>query len=186
MDRRHFAVLFLVAATLAQAPQVRAQALELSSSDIDAAEPLGAAFVFNSMGCTGGNRSPQLAWHGIPDGTKSLALTMFDPDVPGGGFWHWVVVDLPASATSLPRDAGAVDGHGLPSGARQLPNDFGARAWGGPCPPAGDAPHHYVFTLYALKSGSLGLGANASAAAAASAADKNALAKATLTARYGR
>jgi Raf kinase inhibitor-like YbhB/YbcL family protein len=185
MTRRSLSAL-VAASALAPVLPSHGQALALSSTDIDASKPIGTAFVYDRMGCNGGNRSPQLAWHGTPPGTKSLALTVFDPDAPGGGFWHWAVVGLPASTTSLARDAGAVDGHGLPSGARQLANDFGVRGWGGPCPPAGDPPHHYVFTLYALKVEALDLAPDAGAAAAAAEAGKNALAKATLTARYGR
>jgi Raf kinase inhibitor-like YbhB/YbcL family protein len=176
----------MTSVALSQVQLAQAQGLVLSSADLDAAKPIPAAFVYDRSGCAGGNRSPQLAWHGVPQGTKSLALTVFDPDAPGGGFWHWAVVDLPASTSALPRDAGAADGHGLPGGARQLANDFGERAWGGPCPPKGDAPHRYVFTLYALKVPALGVGSDAGAAAAAAEAGKNALAQATLTARYGR
>jgi Raf kinase inhibitor-like YbhB/YbcL family protein len=185
MTRRSLSALVAASAFAPVLPS-HGQSLALTSTDIDATKPIGTAFVYDRMGCTGGNRSPQLGWHGTPPGTKSLALTVFDPDAPGGGFWHWAVVGLPPTTTSLARDAGAVDGHGLPGSARQLANDFGVRGWGGPCPPAGDLPHHYVFTLYALKVEALELAPDAGAAAAAAEAGKNALAKATLTARYGR
>ncbi len=99
-------------------------------------------------GCGGENVSPQLAWTGAPAETRSFALTCFDPDAPTGcGFWHWVVADIPASVTSLEEGAAT---KGLPRGTVQGMTDYGTAAWGGPCPPPGDAPHRYIFTVYAL------------------------------------
>ena len=88
------------------------------------------------------------------EGTRSLALLVHDPDAPtgGAGWWHWLVLNIPASATGLAKDAGKSDGSNLPPGAVQINTDFGAPGWGGPCPPVGDKPHRYVFTLYALTS----------------------------------
>lgn len=114
-------------------------------------------FVANGFGCTGSNLSPELVWSHVPVGTLSLALTVHDPDAPtGSGFWHWAVYNLPPSAAGLARGAGNAMAT-LPSPAVAGMNDFhdtgvtGANGlYGGPCPPVGDAPHRYVFTLYAL------------------------------------
>lgn len=114
-------------------------------------------FVANGFGCTGGNVSPELVWSHVPAGTKSLALTVHDPDAPtGSGFWHWAVYNLPPTLRGLPRGAGNSFAT-LPAPAVAGMNDFhdtgvsGANGlYGGPCPPAGDAPHRYVFTLYAI------------------------------------
>jgi Raf kinase inhibitor-like YbhB/YbcL family protein len=96
--------------------------------------------VFN--GCGGKNVSPQLSWSGAPAGTKSFAITCFDPDAPtGSGYWHWLAFDIPAKTTSL--DAGAKVG-------KTGRTDYGMAGYGGPCPPKGDIPHRYIFTVYAL------------------------------------
>jgi Raf kinase inhibitor-like YbhB/YbcL family protein len=103
------------------------------------------------FGCSGGNKSPELSWSGAPDGTKSFALTVFDPDAPtGSGFWHWVVVNIPPTVTELPMDAGNPRSGLMPQGAREIRTDFGTPGYGGPCPPLGDHPHRYFFTVYAV------------------------------------
>lgn len=103
------------------------------------------------FGCSGGNQSPQLAWSGAPDGTRSFAVTCFDPDAPtGSGFWHWVVANIPASVSELPLDAGNPASGKLPAGAVTLRNDAGTNAYAGPCPPQGDHPHRYYFTVFAV------------------------------------
>ena len=95
-------------------------------------------------GVGGANVSPALAWSGAPEGTRSYAITCFDPDAPtGSGWWHWVVTDIPAGVTSL------AEGAPLPEGARTWANDYGYPGWGGPWPPPGPA-HHYVFTVFAV------------------------------------
>jgi len=105
---------------------------------------------FDGFGCSGENVSPPIRWSGVPEGAKSLALLVHDPDAPtgGAGWWHWSVVDIPVSADGLPE--GATADAGLPAGARLGPTDFGRPGWGGPCPPEGHGRHRYVFTLYAL------------------------------------
>jgi Raf kinase inhibitor-like YbhB/YbcL family protein len=114
-------------------------------------------FVLNGFGCTGGNVSPELVWRNVPAGTKSLSLQIHDPDAPtGSGFWHWAVYNIPTTATGLAQGAGNAPGS-LPAPAYGGNTDFvdtGATGvngnYGGPCPPTGDKPHRYVFTLYAL------------------------------------
>jgi Raf kinase inhibitor-like YbhB/YbcL family protein len=156
--------------------------LHLTSADLKGT--FAPSQIFNGFGCTGGNVSPQLSWTGAPAGTKSFALTVFDPDAPtGSGWWHWVVVNIPVSAAQLP--AGA-SGAKMPAGALETRTDFGKPGYGGPCPPASDPPHHYVFTLYALKVEKLDLDAQASGAMAGFMIRQNKLASAALTATYAR
>ena len=117
------------------------------------------------FGCAGGNKSPHLAWSGAPAGTKSFAVTCFDPDAPtGSGFWHWLVVNIPADVTELALDAGNRNAPKLPKGALQTRTDFGAPGYGGPCPPPGDHPHRYLFTVFAVGAESLQVTADTSAA----------------------
>ncbi len=102
-----------------------------------------------------GNRSPALRWSGAPEGTKTFALTLYDPDAPtGSGFWHWAVYNIPADVTSLPAGAGT-DGP-LPDGAIVLPNEMRGEEFTGAAPPPGDGEHRYFFTVSAL-SGTLDL-----------------------------
>ncbi|QGM45979.1 YbhB/YbcL family Raf kinase inhibitor-like protein [Methylocystis heyeri] len=165
-----------------------AQAFELKSPDLAAQKPIAEKFVYNSFGCKGENVSPALEWTDPPAGAKSFAVLVHDPDAPtgGAGFWHWLLVDIPASTRSLPEGAGSADGKKLPAGARQLETDFGEPGYGGPCPPPGHGVHHYNFTVYALPVEKLDLPANARTALIGFSINKAALAKATLTATYGR
>jgi Raf kinase inhibitor-like YbhB/YbcL family protein len=173
---------------LSLGPFACASALELKSADIQVGQPIGQKFVYDSLGCNGQNISPELIWSDPPEGTKSFAVVVHDPDAPtgGAGFFHWIVADIPASVRSLPQGAGAADGKKLAAGSRQLENDFGDPGWGGPCPPPRASAHRYNFTIYALGIERLGLPANAKASVAQSAIEKNALAKATISSRYGR
>lgn len=139
------------------------------------------------FGCNGRNRSPHLRWEGAPAGTKSFAITCFDPDAPtGSGFWHWVVVNIPPGATELPLDAGAPTSGKLPAGALQVRTDFGKPGYGGPCPPEGDHPHRYVFTAHAVSMDKLPVTADTSAAVVGFYLNSNTLAKASLMALYKR
>ncbi|UQN05820.1 YbhB/YbcL family Raf kinase inhibitor-like protein [Deinococcus sp. QL22] len=141
--------------------------------------------VANGFGCTGPNTSPALNWTGVPAGTQSLVLTKYDPDAPtGSGFWHWSVYNIPATATGLAAGSGNTGGT-LPAGALQLNHDGGAPGFVGACPPVGDKPHRYVFTLYAL-SKTLDVPATASPAFLGFNLNGITLAKASITAFYSR
>ena len=114
-------------------------------------------------------------------------MTVYDPDAPtGSGWWHWTVVNIPSSVKSLPAGAGSTAPAGMPAGAVQGRTDFGKPGWGGPCPPAGDKPHHYIFTVWALKSERLDLNGEASGAMVGFNLGGNSLGKTTLTAMFGR
>ena len=161
---------------------------QISSPDLKAGGKIADSFVFNGFGCTGGNASPALAWKNAPADTKSFAVTVYDPDAPtGSGWWHWVAFNIPATTNTLPTGAGSADGAHLPAGTIQSRTDFGAPGYGGPCPPMGDKPHHYIFTVYALKTEALPMvDANAPAAMVGYFLHANTLAKASLTAKFGR
>lgn len=142
------------------------------------------AQVFNDWGFKGENISPHLAWSGAPEGTKSFVVTVYDPDAPtGSGFWHWVVINIPANVTELPRGCGSGIS-ALPEGALQTRTDMGKPGYMGAAPPAG-LVHHYIFTVYALKIEKLEVTADTSAAMVGFMVHQNALAHASLTVTYG-
>lgn len=143
--------------------------------------------VFNGFGCTGKNISPALRWRGVPSGTKSFAVTVYDPDAPtGSGWWHWVVYNIPPDVRELAEGAGEAGGKFLPPGAVQGRTDFGTAGFGGACPPQGDKPHRYIFTVFALKVEKLDLPPDASAALVGFMLNANKLAMASFTAKYRR
>lgn len=157
---------------------------KLTSKAIAEGAPLSAEQVFEGFGCTGGNLSPDLAWTGAPEGTKSFAITTYDPDAPtGSGWWHWNVVNLPAATTALAARASHTDA--MPKGALELVSDYGSAGFGGACPPPGEV-HRYIFTVHALKTEKLDIPANASNALAGYMINANALAKASITAVFKR
>ncbi len=159
----------------------------LSSPDFKANGPISMEQVFGGFGCTGKNVSPELKWSGAPAGTKSFALLVHDPDAPtgGAGWWHWLMINIPATASGLAKDAGRSDESNLPAGAVQVNTDFGGPGWGGPCPPVDDKAHHYNFTLYALNTERLDV-SGASASLAGYMVNGNAIARATLTGKFAR
>ncbi|MEO6969139.1 MAG: YbhB/YbcL family Raf kinase inhibitor-like protein [Rhodanobacteraceae bacterium] len=160
-----------------------AQAFTLDSPQIKAGGDIARAQVYTQ--CGGGNVSPQLAWHDPPANTKSFAVTVFDPDAGGGGFWHWIAFDIHPGAHGLNAGAGTLHNGNAPGDTIQFENGFGERGYDGPCPPPGK-PHHYVFTAYALDVPTLGLSIDADAGKAIAAIKRHTLATATLTAQYGR
>ena len=167
------------------AANVAAGTLTLSSAQVVSGGTLGQEQVGSGNGCTGGNVSPALSWSGAPAGTVSYVLTTYDPDAPtGSGFWHWLVYNVPAGITALAKGAGS-SGGSLPAGAVQLNNDGGTPGYTGACPPPGDKPHRYVFTLYALNR-TLTLPQGASPAFLGFNLNGATLAKTSIVATYGR
>ncbi len=161
--------------------------LNLTSTEVAAGKQIANEQVLNGFGCMGTNVSPGLKWDNPPAGTKSFALTVYDPDAPtGSGWWHWVVVDIPATARELPKGAGKSGTVRIAGGARQTRTDFGASGYGGPCPPQGDKAHRYVFTLSALDIDKLDVPDDASGALVGFNVGAHTLARGTLTAMYGR
>ncbi|MBS1598531.1 MAG: YbhB/YbcL family Raf kinase inhibitor-like protein [Bacteroidetes bacterium] len=143
--------------------------------------------VFKGFGCTGENISPELYWENVPAGTKSFAVTMYDPDAPtGSGFWHWLIFDIPANVSELKSGAGDLSKNLAPAGSIQSKTDFGQPGYGGPCPPEGHGFHEYIITVYALKTEKLGLDQNASGAYVGFNLYGNTIAKASLVMYYKR
>lgn len=179
--------IFVLMAVLLWTAAAQASDFKLSSPDVADGGTLSDSQVLRGFGCEGGNASPGLKWVNAPAGVKSYAVTVYDPDAPtGSGWWHWVVFNIPAQATGLPGGAGDQTGALLPAGCIQSRTDFGAPGFGGACPPAGDKPHRYVFTVYALDVDRLDLKPDAPAAMVGFNLNAHALAKASLTATYGR
>jgi Raf kinase inhibitor-like YbhB/YbcL family protein len=140
-------------------------AFTLTSPDVTNGGQINLAYVYGPDAPGGGNQSPALSWSGFPTGTKSFAVSCFDPDAPTpSGFWHWSVVDLPGDTTSLDRGAGNPGG-ALPGTAFHVANDFGTVGYDGPAPPPGDQVHRYFFVVHAVDAASLGVDGNTSATA---------------------
>lgn len=157
--------------------------LEVASTSLVDGARLPEEHVFNGWGRSGGNLSPQLSWAGAPDGTLGYAVTCFDPDAPTpSGFWHWLLLGIPAEVTFL--DAGAGTEDDAPEGAFHVANDFGNGRYDGAAPPAGDQSHRYLFAVHALDTEDLGLDENASAAVTAFTLGAHTLARGVICATY--
>lgn len=143
-------------------------------------------YVFNSFGCKGNNVSPEVSWSNVPEGTKSFAVTVYDPDAPtGSGWWHWTVFNIPADTNEI-KEGASLDPTKLPAGVVEGRTDFGKAGYGGACPPQGDKPHRYILTVFALKTDKIDLDKDASGALVGYYLNQNALAKSSLTVTYGR
>jgi Raf kinase inhibitor-like YbhB/YbcL family protein len=176
----------LLASLIVSAPVLAAGKFTLASTDLKPGTTMADKHVFKGMGCTGENLSPELSWKNPPADTKSFAVSVYDPDAPtGSGWWHWVVYNIPADKLELPQGAGSGKAE-LPAGAVQGNTDFGQPGYGGACPPPGDKPHKYVFTVFALKVDKLDVPAGATAAYVGYATRANSLGSATFTVTYGR
>jgi len=197
--RNQWTILAAVIAVIATAPIALSQKADgakkskpsvpghfrVSAPDLVSKGRITTAHVFNGMGCNGQNISPALNWSNAPAGTKSFAVTAYDPDAPtGSGWWHWVMYNIPADATGLV--AGAGNGRNAPRGSQEGRTDFGSKGYGGPCPPAGDKPHHYHFTVFALKVDKLDVPGDATAAYVGFNLNANKLATARVTGLYAR
>ncbi|MDU0308347.1 YbhB/YbcL family Raf kinase inhibitor-like protein [Rhizobium sp. 10PS4] len=176
------AVLFAASVFGATAAQAE---MKLTSKDLAAGKSMADAQVFNSFGCAGENISPELTWSGAPEATKSFAIMAYDPDAPtGSGWWHWSVFNIPADASKVA--TGASGDKKLPAGAVEGRTDFGMSGYDGACPPAGDQPHHYQFTVYALSVDKFPLPETVPAAMVGFYVRANTLAKASVEVTYGR
>jgi Raf kinase inhibitor-like YbhB/YbcL family protein len=128
-----------------------AHAAEFTLKSRELGGQLTEAQVYSGMDCTGKNISPSLGWTNAPRNTKSFAVTVYDPDAPtGSGWWHWVMFNIPSTISELKADAGNPEKMLAPKGSIQSITDFGKPGFGGACPPKGDKPHRYIFTVYAL------------------------------------
>ena len=140
---------------------------------------------FNGFGCNGENISPELHWSHAPKGTKSFAITVYDPDAPtGSGWWHWLIVNIPANVTQIAQNASAK--HMLPKGALETMTDYGMSGFGGACPPQGDKAHRYIFTVHALDVERLDVKAETNSAVVGFMINKHTIQKASLMSYYQR
>ena len=157
-------------------------AMTVSSQDIEEGSRMTKTFEANVFGCSGENLSPMLSWREVPEGTKSFAITVYDPDAPtGSGFWHWLVIDLPSTWNHIERGAS-----GKLTAGRELENNYGSIGFGGACPPVGDGMHRFQFTVWALPTEKLAIPEGASNAIVGFMLNNTAIDKATLTTTYVR
>jgi Raf kinase inhibitor-like YbhB/YbcL family protein len=181
---RRLIKLFLLVLFLTMGVPAMAQGMmTLSSNDVTDGGTLDMAQVYN--GCGGGNVSPHLTWSGAPEGTKSFAVTVYDPDAPtGSGWWHWQAFNISPDVSELSTGASMTDA--MPAGAVENTNDYDEQGFGGACPPEGDPPHRYIFTVFALDVEALPLTEKDSAAKVGFHLNAHKLDSASITATYGR
>ncbi|MBJ6725596.1 YbhB/YbcL family Raf kinase inhibitor-like protein [Geomonas sp. Red875] len=180
-------VMILLMTVLVMTGAVHAEEFLLTSPQVKDGGSMAEEQVFAGFGCNGGNKSPALVWRSAPAGTKSFAVTVYDPDAPtGSGWWHWVIFNIPSTAAGLAKDAGNPSSGKAPNGSIQSRTDFGKPGYGGACPPVGNSPHRYIYTVFALKTDMIPLDSDASAAMVGFFLNADKLASASLTAYYGR
>lgn len=177
--------LTLAAHAQTETPPAVQESFALTSASMTPGERLKMEQVYNDWGAGGENRSPQISWSNAPQGTKSFAITMYDPDAPtGSGWWHWVVFNLPATTISLPESASGTEQ--MPAGAMESLTDYGKPGYGGACPPVGAPAHRYILTVWALDVEKLELTAQTPAAQVGYYLNQHALAKASIESLYSR
>ncbi|MGL6344124.1 MAG: YbhB/YbcL family Raf kinase inhibitor-like protein [Waterburya sp.] len=165
---------------------IHASSFSVESKQFENGGTLPQSTIYQGFGCTGDNMSPQLSWQNAPKNTKSYVVTLFDPDAPTGvGWWHWTVFNIPADVNVLAVNAGSSNNN-LPPGSVQGYTDFGSNRYGGACPPIGDQPHDYIFTIYALDVKNLPADKTTTGAKLAFLIKDHILAKAAITAKFGR
>ena len=179
------AVLCVVAPELTRSA-AGAEAFQVNVAGLKANDVVPARFVYNHSGCSGENISPEISWSGVPASAKSLAIVVWDQDAPvSGGFYHWVIVNLPVGTKKLLEGAGNLSNHKAPSGLIQLVNDWGEPGYGGPCPP-GNSRHRYHFIVYALSAQQLPITSRSKTSEATAAIKKSTVASAELVLVYGK
>jgi Raf kinase inhibitor-like YbhB/YbcL family protein len=178
---------FVSALLLSASTSLFAANLTLTSQDIAEGEFMSKKQEFTGFGCSGGDISPHLKWSGVPQGTKSFAITLHDADAPtGSGWWHWQLLNISHDVTEILAGAGSTKEALSPKGSVQIENDYGSRGFGGACPPKGHGVHHYRFTLHALSVETLNLPEGASGALAGYMINANTLESSTIEALYKR
>jgi Raf kinase inhibitor-like YbhB/YbcL family protein len=178
---------FITLLTLSLSSVAMENTLILSSHDIADGEFMSKAQEFTGFGCEGDDLSPQLSWSGAPKGTKSFAITAYDPDAPtGSGWWHWQIVNIPSTVTGIESGAGSTKKDLAPENSMQIQNDYGSRGFGGACPPAGHGVHHYRFTIHALSVEKLNLPKDASGALTGYMINANTIETSTIESLYKR
>ena len=175
----------VVAVTFLVVGDAGAQQFTLKSDDLEG--QLTESQVFSGFGCSGKNISPSLKWVNAPANTKSFAVTVYDPDAPtGSGWWHWVIFNIPANVSELKADAGRIEKKLAPVESIQSLTDFDKPGFGGACPPQGDKPHRYIFTVYALSIPKLELDEKTPPAMVGFMLNSNLIAKASLISYFQR
>ncbi|OLT25047.1 hypothetical protein BJF83_05690 [Nocardiopsis sp. CNR-923] len=160
-------------------------AFTVTSDDVADGKALPEPQVSGILGAGGEDASPHLSWSGFPEGTRSFAVTCFDPDAPtASGFWHWSVCNIPVEVTELATGAG--DGSGLPESAVTVRNDAGGHRYVGAAPPPGHGPHRYIFAVHAVDVPRLDVDASASPAFVGFNLFSHAIARALITPVYER
>jgi Raf kinase inhibitor-like YbhB/YbcL family protein len=185
MKKTLLSIVVILFSSVALAKKVKPMSVE--STSWKDGQTITEQYVFNGFGCSGQNISPQVSWKNLPRNTRSVAVTIYDPDAPtGSGWWHWLTYNIPMKVKSLPEGEGKQGTATLSNTGVQNLTDFGVVGYGGPCPPAGHPVHHYVLTVHAIDVEKLDIPANASGAMAGFFINQHTISKASLTGLYSR